>query len=372
MKKGLVFLVILLTRQVIAQDFHHSQLYNGHILQSPSYVGALAFHRFLHKNRVMVSHRQQWRSINSEFVQKKTPFISNYIGYDGIFRIPRLTYLDFFSFGAEVFRETAGDLNLSTTLASFNFSYHKSLDRFGNRFLSFGSKFGLGQKSIDFNNAYFDNQWTGRNFDSSLPTGENFSNDRFFYPDLSLGVLYTKIDNNFISYRFGTSFSHLNRPSQRGFLQNSATERLFIRYDLMGGARIPMKEWTLRPDVLFSSLGPAKEFSTTAMLELPSNNQEIINAFGFGARVVGSYRVPALNDALSFHYQLYYKDFDFAISYDLNLSSLRNATGTYGAFETSLIYYFGRSEPTKTLPQRFKKGKTDCPRHLKSKQGWVN
>ncbi|MFQ3576579.1 MAG: PorP/SprF family type IX secretion system membrane protein [Cytophagales bacterium] len=371
MKKTLLLLVILIIHQAFTQDFHHTQIYNGQLLQSPSYVGALAFHRFLRKNRVMFSHRQQWRSINSEFVQKKTPFISNYIGYDGVFRIPALIYLDFFSVGADVFRETAGDLNLSTTLGSVNFSYHKALDRMGSRFLSMGTKFGLGQKSLDFNNAYFDNQWTGRNFDPTLPTGENFSNDRYFYPDISLGLLYTKV-SNFISYRFGTSFSHLNRPSQRGFLQNSSTERLFIRFDLMGGLRIPMNEWTLRPDLLVSSLGPAKEFSNTVIIELPSNNPEIINSFGFGARIVGSYRVPALNDALSFHYQLFYKDFDFAISYDLNLSSLRNATGTYGAFETSLIYYFGRSEPTKVLPQRFKKGKTDCPKHLKSKQGWVN
>lgn len=187
-----------------------------------------------------------------------------------------------------------------------------------------------------------------------------------------MGFLFTNLDQNFIAYRAGFSLSHINRPSQEGFLINSSKEMLYIRYDLLGGARIPLYEWTLKPDFLFSSLGPAKEFISIFMFELPKQNNNLSNSFGFGTRIVGSYRIPVLNDALCFYYQLYYENFDFGFSYDYNLSSLRNATSTYGAFETSIIYYFQKNNSIKSIPKKYKKGKTDCPKHLKPKYGWAN
>jgi len=70
-----ILIIILLTicLKIYSQDFHHSQIFNANLIQSPSYIGALAFHRILFENRIFYTHRQQWRSIQSTYISNKVP-----------------------------------------------------------------------------------------------------------------------------------------------------------------------------------------------------------------------------------------------------------------------------------------------------------
>ncbi len=358
-----LILFISLLHAAFGQDFHYTQLYATPHTQNIALTGNFDFDHLSQKIRLITNHRQQWKSIKSNFVNYNTPF-SSYSGtVDTKVYLPRLLRSDYFGLGLTLFNDKAGDLNLANTQLALMFSYNKVLNRKGNNLLTFGYSQGLGQRSINYSNAYYDNQWNGTSFDPNSATNEPLQNNTFFYSDASAGILYTHLNSSFISYRVGFASFHLNNPN---ISFNRGNEYLKSRYCLHAEMMIPLKKNELFPSISYNIQGKTKELNINLMYKLLNNNRTYIsNYFGLGTRTVGSYQYRILNDALTLHYKINYNNTSLSVSYDINSSTLNKATNLKGAMEFALLHYLGTLKQPKKLPRNYKRGKTDCPKDQK-------
>lgn len=361
LRPAFLIVFIFYMPKAFSQDFHYTQLYSTPQSINPALTGNFDLDYLDKKVRFTSNYRQQWRSIQSSFVNNLTPFNSFAGTIDSKLYLPRIIRSDYIGIGSTMFSDRAGDLNLSSTQLGLMLSYNKNLNRTNNKFITIGYNQSIAQRSINYSNAYYDNQWNGTNFDPMSPSNEPLQNNIFYYNDISTGILFTSINKKFITYRAGIGAFHINNPNAT-FSKNNGI--LKTRYTFHGEAIIPLKVNYLYPTLNYSFQGPTRELSINLMYKIVNNKRDFVsNFFGIGTRVVGSYKQSPLNDAISFHYKLNYKNTIFAFSYDVNSSSLSKATNLRGAVELSFVYYSGKNKPPKRLPRNYKHGKTNCPKN---------
>jgi type IX secretion system PorP/SprF family membrane protein len=360
-----LYLYILFTIFILplsGQDFHYSMYRFSPLTMNPALTGVFDFD---HKNddlRVAAHYRQQWRSIPSAYLSSPTPFTTTSFAIDHKIRITRLLRRDFIGAGALFYNDKTGDLNFGTQQTGLSLSYNKSLSRSMYEYLSFGIQNGFVNRSIAYNNAFFDNQWSGKEFDPTLPNGENFPKDRIYYNDLGLGIMYQHYPDKRANYAVGASLYHLNNPNQSFFGNNTYNISLFRKLVVHGEARYELNyKWYMLPAILYLRQGKVNEVNLGSYFQYHKGKN---TSFKIGAtyRIVGNYRRSITGDALILAYIFNYGKFDFGFSYDTNTSSLTRASRYRGAFEIVLIYH-ERVRRLKSKYERFKEYVPDCPDH---------
>jgi type IX secretion system PorP/SprF family membrane protein len=317
----------ILSNSIMAQDIHFSQYLNSPLNLNPALSG---FHDS--KFRFILNHRNQWSSVT---VPYKT-----YSASADMQIWKRKRQSDMFGLGIIFNNDQAGDSHYGTTQGAISVSYVKALNRNNRNLLAFGAQAFYSQRSIDYSQLYFPNQWNGNSYDPNRQTGENFTVNSFSYFDISAGIHWFSIMNSKLRFNSGLSVWHINQPAQS--LMNDNSINLDIKYLLYSEAQIDLDRINaLFPSIYYAHQGPYNEltFGLRYQFVVHPNKQN------YTAMHLGVFARNA--DALIIQLGMDYKKFRIAGSYDLNYSTLHVASNYMGGFEISVMFFLDRHKTKK-------------------------
>jgi type IX secretion system PorP/SprF family membrane protein len=332
----LLFLLCLFVTVTAAsgQDIHFSQYRMTPLLLNPAQAG-FSFS----KARFTANHRSQWRAVTVPF---------NTFSATGDFKLFQDRRANnIVGMGLTAWHDKAGDSRFGTTSAGTSLSYHRALNDYGNHYLGFGAAFSYNDRSYDYSELVFGNQYNGKNFDPDRPTGETFFNQGFVFYDLNVGMHWFYRPEPDKAFDAGVVLSHVNKPIQS--MMNDDNIRLDRKLTFYFNAEIlqPSKR-TISPGVYISRQGTYTEILAGSMVSL----EQLNGGYHLSNFYAGIYVRPV--DAAIFIFQFDYHDVTFGMSYDVNYSGLRAASTFRGGFELSLRYMMQKKK-------RKKPGSIPCP-----------
>jgi len=303
-----VLVLVLCTARSFAQtDPHFSQYYAYPLWLNPALTGVIDG-----DYRGSVNFKQQWSALNNSFLTGGASFDM----------APKKN----FAFGATVMNQRAGDLDFNYLTALVSGSYRLRFGFEGLQMINFGLQAGIINRSFDFSQARFGNQFNPvAGYDGGMMSGETLSSQSSLVPDVNAGVMYFDGNpNQSVNIFVGASAAHLTRPVDRFTGSNS---RIPIRFTAHGGARVRASELLdIVPNALVMTQGNTNEVSLGAYAQLNVNPSSNI-LFG------GNYRVK---DAAIAFVGLQLKNMVFGLSYDVNTSTFNRASNSNGGLELSI------------------------------------
>jgi len=303
-----------------AQDIHFSQYQASPLIINSSNTGS-----FDGDYRFGLNYRNQW----SSFIK---PFVTYSGFFDKLFK-KELLGNDSFGVGLVLFSDNAGTAEFSTQSAIGSFGYHKKIDNEGKQVVSFGLQGGIMQKGFNYDNLKFGNQYESAFYNSELESKETFSEQSISYPILHAGLGWYYNYNANLNFNAGFSLFNINMPKESfyGAEDNFLNRRMSLT---IGADYLYNPLITISPGILFTGQTKAFEYLVGSTV-------------GYKVREVPLLKVIALmgiwyrsTDAIILAPGLQYNNYRFGLSYDINISSLNNASGGRGALEMSLIYIF--------------------------------
>ncbi|MCP3929032.1 MAG: type IX secretion system membrane protein PorP/SprF [Bacteroidetes bacterium] len=326
----IVCFAVLGSLSLAAQDIHFSQFYLSPLNLNPAMTGVMNCNI-----RLVANYRNQWAS-----VLKSNAFNTYSVSYDQ--RVPVGRH-DYFGFGGTFWGDKAGESQFSTLTGKASFSYSKRMGGYRDKshYLVLGAEAGLAQRSIDFIALRWGTQHDGDGgYDPTLPSYENFDRDNFLFVDAAAGLLwFTTFDKNNNLY-LGGSFHHLNRANQS--FDEQEVEDLYSRFTVHGGGEFMITDRIgIVPGVIAMKQGPSFQLNTgTSLKFLLGGSRDTYQAFQIGVwgRIANQIETGVLNDAIILSTRFDYDNFSLGFSYDVNVSDLKQASNSNGAFEFALTY----------------------------------
>ncbi|MFL5728274.1 MAG: PorP/SprF family type IX secretion system membrane protein [Cytophagaceae bacterium] len=307
-----------------AQDAAFSQYYASALYLNPALTGIQPYVSFSSNNRT------QWRSIVLPYVTNQISLIAPLYTKD-----VRRNHVG--GIGFSFYNDRAGESNFKTNGFNVNAAYNLPLTASRTSFLTFGLQGGFIQKSIDFTNL----QW-GQQFNPyigvqamNVPDQSNVKANKM-YPDISTGMMFNYNSSKdysatgFSGYA-GIAAYHINRPNES--LVKGLTSTLPVLYKAHLGFEVHAgKRINISPNALFIQQKNLQQINGGLYLTYLFPNQTKVLAPNFVT--FGSwYR---LKDAFIFSTGFGNDHYTLGFSYDYNTSSLRFNTQGRGAYEISL------------------------------------
>lgn len=317
-----------------SQDLHFSQYYNSPLLVNPANTGFIPDGAY----RIGLNYRKQWANIGNPYktfnafgdIQLFADKMEN--GWVGI--------------GGSLLRDVAGTGNLTSTKAFASVAYHQTLGL--GSLISGGFNIGWVNKRIDFTKLIFDNQWNGKFFDITVPSGEAFAANQVNYFTLQFGLNYAFYPSENTYLNVGFSAANINRPRESFFSQGLNDTRVPVRLTTFINGSFKLGEmWIINPNIYISKMTTAWE------LVGGGTAQRNLSGDGNTQLILGGYlrQSDAFIPVLGFQ-QSGYK---FTFSYDITSSDLKNYNQSRGAYELSIIKQglFSTSQDIKCPGVRF-------------------
>ena len=301
-------------------DIHFSQFYETSILRNPALTGI-----FSTDYKVGVFYRSQWSSISNPYVTT--------LGY-GEVRVPvGKRSSDFISFGLLGYSDKAGSIDQRITSFYPAINYSKSINPETNTFFSMGVTGGYTQYSFDPSKATFNNQFLGGSFNAANPSLENITSNKMTMWDLGAGINYNTSagPNNSVTYILGLSAYHLTQPKFTYYPKEDVPE--YMRFN--GNAAVAFdvtSEVTAQLHLNYAQQGTYSE-------------KVIGGLFTYAQSTLTSKPIYALTFGLLYRYQdaiipvfkLKYRNSGIGISYDMNVSTLKEASNLRGGMEITVF-----------------------------------
>lgn len=307
-----------------SQDFHLSQYEASPQYLNPAQTGIYFGEKIGH--RFSSNYRTQWSSVI------KQPYVTGTLSYDQPYKR--------FGFGGYIVENRAGSISFNSMNVMLSAAYRIIEHDDHKHHLSVGLQMGLLQRGYNMNGYTFDAQYQPSmgNFDNNLPNNENFNAINIFKYDAAIGVYYKNTDSTNKYRPFGgVSIFHVTMPGQSF---TDVKKRLPMRFVLNGGMEYDInKQWMYNPSLLCMYQGQATEYVLNNYVYYQlKDSSDFKPMLGLGYR---------FKDALLFHAGLKHGSNVYRISYDINVSSLRNYSSGRGAFEISVLYIL-KARPPKT------------------------
>ena len=316
MRKTILILIFYFAVNALAQDVHFSQFLANSFVLNPAMVG-------VQKNdyKATLHRKSQWASVSIPF----TTFT---------LALERKDILPSHSIGIQFLNDIAGDSRFKTS--GLNFTYVKSVATSKENTFRFGAEFGLFQRSIVVDDLVFINP-------------ENLSNFNFTFPDISFGVVNQNYLNEDLLFETGIAFFHINKPKQ-SFTDDDAV-RLHQKINFHTALNYAYTDnLSIQPKLVFSNHDSDKEFLLGCGVNyLLEGEKDILLKSGIADR---------FNDALILYFGAEIDGLSYAVSYDVNTSSLNNASNNKGGFEFALVYQWKSKKKIKIVEQEI------CPKYL--------
>lgn len=308
----------LFSLQSNSQDFHLSQYDAAALNANPGMTGV-----FKGEYRIHGHFRTQWMAIATK------PFTTGLISFDA--------NKGKWGWGLQAanLRAGTGSYNVISILPSFAYKIPFGEKKFS--FFSLGAQAGIFQKSIKMSALTFGDQYSpygGGTFGN--PTNEAFGDANQLNLDVNVGLMYYYAKPNIRVNPFaGVTVYHVNRPSE-SFIQNNEN-KLPFRYQGIAGARVVItNKIAVIPKVLWQYQEKASELQFSALGQFYLESYDIFLLGG------GTYRSK---DAAILEFGAKYGNWTGRFSYDINTSTLNNATNGRGGSELSVTYIFNRPNP---------------------------
>ncbi len=323
-----------------AQDLHFSQFFAAPLSTNPSNTG------FYNGTwRVGGNFKSQWPwAIRSTTFNYRT-----FAAYADFAFLKTVKGNNWMGAGLVMMNDVTGDGQLSTNKILASVAFHQTFGTFQKWVLSVGAGGGIVFKKIDYTRLYFNDQWdpNGLLFNQSINTNEPVNDNRLSYLDLSAGAHVTYFHNDLINVSGGIAFFHLNKPSESFSARDN---RLGIRPVVSAVAFTKLsKQIHLEPGFLFMYQKKAQEYILNLLTGFTiisdSKAKNSIVFIGTAFRPKDAW-IPLVG------YQ--YKTMRVILNYDVNLSSLNNASRGNGGFEMSVVYTGGVDHKSKRM--------VPCPR----------
>ncbi len=332
LKALLLFTLLGLLPPLQAQDIHFSMFDMAPLSLNPAYTGA-----FYGTYRIGGIYRDQWASfLPGQFT---TPFI--YL--DAPVLVVRKR--DWLGVGGMLLSDRAGTPTLSRTAFLFSAAYHMALDKRGNNVLTLGVQGGpvmwdfdkagycanLPEGEYCYGNEIPDRLGGGGDQDPLVGHFPNGPNNRGLqYTDINAGLLFKSRVNKEMDFTLGVGVLHLGNSDKIVYSSNKAFR---VPFRINAHAQMNMTltdKIVVTPQLLYTRMGPASEAVLQAWGSYAWDVQKQLNLrAGLGYR---------FGDAAEVLLGLDYKDFRVGVSYDVNVSSLKEATRFRGGFEAALSY----------------------------------
>jgi type IX secretion system PorP/SprF family membrane protein len=276
--------------------------------------------------RFVGNYRNQWFNVP---VNYNTVSVS----VDG--KVYQLKNSDKIGAGISFYYDRAGDSRFTSLQALAQFSYLLNFGKDNKHTIGAGFNVGVGNRSVQYQYLYFDNQYNGDRYDGTILPNEDLPKSTFTYPDMGAGLSYQFRKSTRQHFVFGFSMSHLNQPAQSFFDDKSV--KLNIRYTVHSSLRWKVhKKLDIVPQAFFQSQDTKYEiafgFHTKAYIFRQKTANICLNTGLF-------YRN---NDAVYFLIGMDYNAWQVNLTYDINTSRFKPATNTYGAIEASVIYILSK------------------------------
>lgn len=320
-KLGMMNLLLFFALGSLAQDIHFSQFNFSPINQNPANTNL-----FDGDYRFVANYKNQWPSVPVRF---NTFSASAEMNFKTLANGDRIGGALLFYF------DRAGDSKFQALNVAVSPSYIKTLGAKKNHALSVGVQLGFVNRSISYDQLYFDNQWNGDVYNPNIPVDETFLRNRFGFFDLGAGIAYkwTKTERTSLTIGFGAT--HLTQPSQTFF--NSTSVKLNPRYSAHVRAQIKVaKRLDILPEFMFQRQDVKQEFLYGAHLKyyLPVKIPHTV------ALNLGAYARSA--EATWLLAGVDFDQWQVNMSYDINVSKLTAASRYNGGFEMSVIYILAK------------------------------
>src|SRR5215831_2544195 len=300
----------------IAQDLHFSQYFNSPLLVNPANTGFAPDVDW----RVGVNYRNQWASI--------TPNPYKTMSAWGDVQLFNNRFQEgWVGLGGALLRDAAGSGGLTSTRGFASIAYHQLIGL--NSLVSGGFNIGFVNKRIDINKLTFNDQWNGKFFDVTIPSGEPFAYSSVTYLDLQAGLNYAYFPSDKAYFNVGFSAMHLNRPKESFFSNNMEDVRLEPRLTMfINGSFKANDMWIVNPNIYVSRMGKAMEIVGGL------NAHYNLSGDGNSQLIAGLYL--RLKDAFIPMIGYQWNDLAITVNYDATSSTLGTYNQTQGAYELSI------------------------------------
>lgn len=320
-------------------DIHFSQFYETSILRNPALTGV-----FADDYKIGAYYRNQWSSISN-------PYSTFLVSAETHIQVKE-TSEDFLSFGLLSYYDKAGSIDQKITTVYPAINYNKSLNPDHHTFLSFGFTGGYMQYSFDPNKATFNNQFLYGHFSVNNPTGEVLPNAKLNVLDIGAGVNFntSKGENNTTTFIIGFSGYHFTQPKFSYYQKAGITENMRLN----GNAAISSimtDRMSVMAQANYAMQGTYREIMVGGIVNWTQAAVAEKDIFILSAGVFYRHQ-----DALIPVFKLNYKSLAVGISYDVNISTLKDASKAQGGYEFTLFYtgnYVDKGLARKTVCPKF-------------------
>ncbi len=333
MKKALLlFYCVLLGHLCGAQDIHFSQYYNTPLNINPALTGV-----FLGDMRFVGNYRSQWQSVPVPYLTFSGSFDMKYFH--------RKFENGYFAVGGIFNIDQAGDSELSLSQLNVSATYTQILSDFAS--MTAGFQFGGGQRSFKMDKLKFENQYNGDIYDPTLDPREPFRSTNTGFIDISTGLnLFLRSDDGKSRANIGVGAFHLNRPKRNFYDQEDI--RLPMRFSIYGfGQQQFSDNMAYLAQAMGQLQGPYAELVVGGGVQYQLNKNkgkelalQLTTAFRFSGEI---------GDAIIPTFEVHYQAWRMGLSYDINISDFKTATGGQGGPELSIIHIITKVKPVKNF-----------------------
>ena len=325
-----LFLLTILLQKVHGQDVHFSQFYMSPLTQNPALAGTIF------DLQGIVQYREQWGSVIK-------PYSTIAASFD--MRLNKKKVKDgFFAGGINFYNDKAGSSAMTNTQGAISLAYQIKLDQ--HNLLGAGLQAGFTQWSVNLSDLQWGSQYKGGIYNSSLPSGEDGTPaNSFSFLDAGVGLNWTYnniegakrvTDNNELRSTLGFAVFHPLRPDYSLY---KGIDNLYAKFVLHGNGlySIMNSDWAIAPGFFYYKQGPASQLFAGSMVRYKFIQESKYTGFIKGAAVSAGAYLRA-KDAIVTSFLLEMSNYAIGLSYDINTSLLRSATGTRGGFEITLRF----------------------------------
>ncbi len=337
--KTILLIVVTLVGfgQLRSQDLHNTLFYMNPLHMNPAFAGA-----YEGTFRIGGIYRDQARTA----IGKSAYSSPALYGDAPILMIGKRHWL---GVGMLVFKDQAGDGELTLTGGQLTGAIHLALDKKSKNIFTVGVQWGkvgrslkdvLGLEPGDLVAKRQEDPGTNAQSDDDLfkaggtstPGGGN-GDKKTDFSDVNIGFLLKSKVNKTTDLNIGVSTRHITTPGD-DFNFKNPTPDLNMRFTVHAQLNTSLnKKMTLTPELYFSTLSPATQLQAHAWLGywLKQSDNIKING-GLGYRV---------GDSAQLLLGLDYKDIKVQLGYDFTLSQLSEVNSRQGGFEIA-AYYIGK------------------------------
>lgn len=303
-----------------AQDLHFSQFFNSPLSTNPANTGFIPDADY----RIGAQYRNQWSAVMT------VPYKTISVFGDAQFFRDRLDN-GWLGLGALILNDQAGSGSLTSTKIYGSLAYHQMLGL--SSLVSAGFNIGWANKRINPSKLTFPDQFDGKFFDGTrISEAKNavLINNNVSYLDIHAGMNYAYFPDENVYINGGYSIQHVNRPRETFFNDSSADGRISMRHTGFINAILKLNDRIIiNPNAYFSTQAKARE------LVVGINANYNLSESGEKQLLGGIYY--RLGDAIVPMVGVQINKVQFAFSYDVTMSGLRNYNGYRGASEFSII-----------------------------------